>query len=260
VRILEALEAGKTLLADSDPAEVERAHRILGNYGQLTPAAYCIGQIKWRLGLGDPTNDLEAAVKHYSVLLQDARRYGFERNTYWAHLVAFVCVILSGAVPAWVARTLPEQSSYADRKKRLTPWEINLGYQFGLAQAMHEGSIPSYWPRFLRDSAERSGLKRIRQNIVTYERLFTAAQRRHWDELVAAVEEVDSNYRKRGSSEASYADVFGDGPYNSRSIDHIAAAILRTVQHEPGFPRERISTPHMWKWGNRDLTHLEPKV
>jgi hypothetical protein len=258
-RILKTLEEGKALLAHSDPKEVGRAQRILDHYKQLAPTAYGIGQIKWRLGLGDPSDDLEAAVRHYSMMLQDARQHGFRSDTYWAHLIAFVCVILSGSVPAWVARTLPEQSSYGHRKKRLTPWEINLGYQFALAQALNDGEIPSYWPRFVRDSAERNGLKRIHRNLVTYESLFRAAQRRDWDELVTAVGETDANYRKRGSSEASYADVFGDGPFNSRSIDYIAAAILRTVQNEPGFPRERISTPHMWKWGNRDLAHLAPK-
>jgi hypothetical protein len=259
-RTLAAVETGKALLSHSDPQEVERGRRIIEHHSGLTPKAYGIGQIKWRLGLGDPSDDLEAAVKHYAVMLQECEQYGLETNVYWAHLVSFVCVILSGAIPGWVAKTLPDQSAYADRRKRLTPWEINLGYQFALAQALHEGHLPAYWPRFLGDSAERAGLKRIRQNIVTYEKLFAAAQQRNWDELVTAVGEVDANYRKRGSSEAGYADVFGDGPYNSRSIDFIAAAILRTVQNEAGFPRERLSTPHLWKWGTRDLSHLAPKV
>ena len=260
VRLLAALETGKTLLTHPDPKEVERAHRILDNYSSLTPKAYCSGQIKWRMGLGDPSDDLADAVKYYALMLQESKQYGVESNTYWAHLVSFVCVIVSGSIPAWVAQTLPDQSSYADRKKRLTPWEINLGYQFALAQALREGGLPPYWPRFLSDSDERGGLKRIRQNIVTYEKLFTAAQQRRWDELVSAVEEVDANYRKRGSSESSYADVFGDGPYNSRSIDFVAAAILRTVQNEAGFPRERLKTPHLWKWGTRDLSSLAPKL
>jgi hypothetical protein len=25
-----------------------------------------------------------------------------------------------------------------------------------------------------------------------------------------------------------------------------------------GFPRERITTPHQWKWDNRDLSHIAP--
>jgi hypothetical protein len=258
---LEAIAAGKALLSHSDPKEVNRGRWMIGfNHTSTTPKAYCIGQIKWRLGLGDPSDDLEAAVKYYAALLQDCKQYGAETNVYWAHLVAFVCVILSGSIPAWVAQTLPDQSSMADSKKRLKPWEINLGYQFALARALHDGTIPPYWPRFLSDSAGRAGLKRIRQNIESYEKLYFAALKRDWETLVSAVEEVDTNYRKRGSSESSYADVFGDGPYNGRSIDYIAAAILRTVQYESGCPGDRIGTSHLWKWGNRDLSHLAPKL
>jgi len=259
-RTLTAIKTGYALLAHSDPKEVERAHRIIGNHYTTTPKAYVIGQIKWRLALGDPSDDLEAAVKHYALMLQESKQYGVESNTYWAHLVAFVCVIVSGSIPTWVVQTLPELSEYADRKKRLTPWEVNLGYQFALARALHEGRLPEYWSRFHSDSAERTGLKRIRLSIITYEKLFTAAQQRNWDELVSAVEEADANFRKRGSGGASYSDVFGDGPYNSRSIDFIVAAILRTVQSEPGFPRARIKSPHQWKWGTRDLSPLAPTL
>jgi hypothetical protein len=159
-----------------------------------------------------------------------------------------------------VLETLPNPKSFASAKKRLKPYEINLGYQWALAQALHDGKLPSSWPRFLSDSDGRTGLKRIRQNIVTYENLFTAVHERNWDNVAAAMIDVDANYRKRGSSEGSYADVFGDGPYNSRSIDYIAAAILRSAQNETGFPREHIDTPHSWKWGNRDLSHLKPKL
>ena len=47
---------------------------------------------------------------------------------------------------------------------------------------------------------------------------------------------------------------FGDGPFNSRSIDHIAAALLRVAQKTPGFPQNSLQTPHCWKWGDRDLS------
>ena len=81
-----------------------------------------------------------------------------------------------------------------------------------------------------------------------------AVQARAWDALPKIVGEVEANYRKRGSSEASAADVFGDGPFNSRSIDHIAAALLRVAQKTPGFPQNSLQTPHCWKWGDRDLS------
>jgi hypothetical protein len=165
---------------------------------------------------------------------------------------------LSGSVPAWVAECQTDLSTYLHRKKRLTPWEVNLGYQSALAIALHDGNLPECWPRLLIDSTDRSGMKQIHQNIETYGRLIQAARGRSWGDLVDAVAEADANYRKRGSSEKSYADVFGDGPYNSRSIDYITAAILRTVQGEEDFPRAKISTPHFWAWGDRDLSHISP--
>lgn len=200
---LETVEKGKELLGHSDPKEVERGRHMIGYNHHLTPRAYDIGQIKWRLGLGDPSEDLESAV-----LRQDAsgrKTIRVVSNTYWSHLVAFLCVILSGSVPNWVARTVSDDPSAYTGRKRRAPYEINLGYQFALAVALHTGSIPAYWPRFLTDSAERGGLKRIHRTIVAYEKLFNAARQRDWDGLANAVAEVDSNYRKRGSSESSYA-------------------------------------------------------
>ena len=256
---LEHVEQAKLLLTNEDPEEVKRGlWMIRHNHHSTTQHSYCIGQIKWRLGLADPSDDLERAVKLFALMLHDCRKYGTEIDTYWAHLVAFVSVLLSGDVPAWVAECQTDLSSYLHRKKRLLPWEINLGYQSALAIALYEGKLPECWPRFITDSTGRSGLKRIHQNIVTYEQLFLAAKNRSWPELVNAVKDVDSNYKKRGSSEASCADVFGDGPYNSQSIDYIAAAILRTVQKDAHFPLDQITTPHLWKWGDRDLSQISP--
>lgn len=256
---LEHVEKGKTLLASENQDEAKRGRWMIRfNHHSTTPHSYCIGQIKWRCDLGDPTDDFERAIKLFALMLHDCRRYGAEIDTYWAHLVAFVTVLLSGAVPKWVAECQTDLSSYRQRKKRLLPWEINLGYQSALAIALYEGKLPECWPRFITDSEGRSGLKRIHQNIVTYEQLFQAAQNCSWADLVNIVKDVDSNYRKRGSSEASYANVFGDGPYNRQSIDYIAAAILRTVQNEQHFPFDQITTPHIWKWGNHDLSHISP--
>jgi len=256
---LEHIEKAKLLLTNQNPDEVKRGLVIISNnYSTLTKDSYCIGQIKWRLGFSDPSDDLERAVKLFALMLHDCRKFGVEVDTYWAHMVAFISFILSGSIPAWVAECQTDLSSYLHRKKRLLPWEINLGYQSALALALYEGKLPECWPRFITDSTDRSGLKRIRQNIVTYERLFMAAKNRSWTELVNAVKEVDSNYKKRGSSESSYADVFGDGPYNGQSIDYIAAAILRTVQKEEHFPLDQITTPHIWKWGGRDISKISP--
>lgn len=256
---LEHVEKGKSLVTSENQDEVKRGLWMISfNHKSTTPYSYCIGQIKWRCALGDPTDDFERAVKLFALMLYDCKKYGAEIDTYWSHLVGFVTVLLSGSVPAWVAQCQTDLSSYLHRKKRLLPWEINLGYQSALAIALYEGQLPECWPRFITDSDGRSGLKRIHQNIITYERLFQAAQNCSWADVVNVVKDVDSNYRKRGSSESSYANVFGDGPYNSQSIDYIAAAILRTVQKEEHFPSDQITTPHIWKWGDRDLSHLSP--
>jgi hypothetical protein len=200
------------------------------------------------------------AVRYFARAQEDWRAHGARIDNYWAHLVAFVAVILSGSVPEWVAQCQTDLSSCRDKKSRLAPWEVNLGHQTALALALHSGSLPDCWPRFAADAEGRSGLKRIQQNVRTYEKLFLAARAHAWSDLVAAVREAEANYRKRGSSEGSFADVHGDGPYNDRSIDFIAAAILRTVQRENGFPAGSIDTPHLWRWGDRDLSSLAPSV
>jgi hypothetical protein len=259
---LAVIEQGKALLTHPNPEEVKRGRYILTlNYGSIVKDAYCIGQVNWRLALADPTDALVDVVRYFARAQVEWRAHGAEVDNYWAHLVAFVAVILSGSVPAWVAHCQADLSSYSARKGRLKPWEINLGYQTALAVALHSGKLPDCWPRFVADAEGRSGLIRIQQNVRTYERLFLAAQARSWNDLIVAVHEVDANYRKRASSSgSSHTDVYGDGPSNDRSIDFIAAAILRTVQREESYPANRIDTPHQWRWGERDLTPLEPSI
>ncbi len=258
---LTLIEQAKLLLKSADDSEVKRGRRMISlNHHLTTPYSYVIGQIKWRLRLDDPRDDLERAVHYFALALRECGKAGIEFDTYWAHLVAFLTVLLSGAVPDWVADRQADVSLYAHRKARLKPWEINLGYQSALAIALYERRLPECWERFITESKGRAGMKRIHATIVSYDRLFNAAKNRAWDDLVDALIQVDSNYRSRATSEASYADVFGEGPYNSQSVDYIAAAILRTVQSEPQFPAHRIDTPHFWSWDDRSLSHISPSA
>lgn len=249
----------RALISSADSNEANRGREVLrSNHKLAVQETYVIGQLKWRLGWGDPTEELRQVVIQFAEMVADCRRYGVPPDTYWAHLVAFVAVILSGGVPQWLAEQQADLSSYVTRKTRLKQWEINLGYQTALALTLHTGELPEYWARFLSDSEGGGGLKRIRTNIVTYEALLKAVSTQAWDDVPRIMQEVDANYRKRGSSEASYADVFGDGPYNSRSIDYIAAALLRPAQNKRGFPFAALKTPHLWGWGDCDLSGINP--